>query len=172
MTKWHDFFIALAVAAATTFAVLLATLQVTASRWRGTALRRAAAVVALVQPLVPLVAALVALMPGGDTWRIGYVVMGSVGIGALVWHTVIYLAHESAADEFDDRQRLLGLTVSLGVYFALVVFGVKGNGPAAYVVAALSVWLLVSGSVGVWLLLSQRPPTDATGSPWTPARTD
>src|SRR4051795_10133279 len=137
MTEWHDFFIALAVAGATAFVVLVATLQVTAGRWRGTALRTAAATMALVQLLVPTVAALVALMPGEDTWRIGYVVMGSVGIVALVWHTVIYLAHESAADAFDGRQRLLGLTVSLGVYFALIVFGVKGNGPAPYVVAAL-----------------------------------
>jgi MFS family permease len=158
MTEWHEFFIALAVAGATTFVVLVATLQVTAHRWRSSALRRVAAGMALVQLLVPLVAALVALMPGEESWRVGYMVMGSVGIGALVWQTVLYQRHESVADGFDDRQRLLQLTAFLGTYFALVVFGAKGDGASPYVVAALSVWLLVSGTVGVWLLLDQDPP--------------
>jgi hypothetical protein len=167
MTEWHDFFIALAVAGATTFVVLVATLQVTAGRWRGTALRAATAGLALVQVLVPMVAALVALMPGEDTWRVGYVVMGSVGICALVWHTVQYQRHESVADAFDDRQRLFHLTVSLGAYFALVVFSAKGDGPSTYVVAALSVWLLVSGTVGVWLLLGQDQRSALPSSPPT-----
>jgi hypothetical protein len=167
MTEWHDFFIALAVAGATAFVVLVATLQVTAIRWRGTALRTAAAAMALVQLLVPMVAALVALMPGEDTWRVGYVVMGSVGICALVWHTVQYQRHESVADAFDDRQRLFHLTVSLGAYFALVVFSAKGDGPSLYVVAALSVWLLVSGTVGVWLLLGQDQRSAVPSSPPT-----
>jgi drug/metabolite transporter (DMT)-like permease len=157
MTEWHDFWLALAVAGAAAAAVLAAVLQLGARHWRRTPLRRAAAVLALAQLLVPLVAALVALMPSADSWRVGYVVAGSAGICVLVWHTVLYLRHEATADAFDDRQRLLGLTLTLGGYFALVVFAVTGDGPAPYVVAALSVWLLVSGAVAGWVLVQTDP---------------
>jgi hypothetical protein len=168
MTQWHDFWTALTVAGAVAVAVLAAALQLGPRHWQRAPLRRAAAVLAVAQLLVPVVAALVALMPGADSWRVGYVVAGAAGIAVLVWHTVTYLRHEATADAFDDRQRMLALTLGLGSYFALVVFAVAGDGPAPHVVAALSVWLLVSGSGTGWALVSQTPRTIPTEPPTGP----
>ena len=155
-TEWQGFFSALAAAAAIAFAVLLATVLRTANWWRGTALKQVAAVLPLLALLVPLVAGLVALMPGSP-WRVGYLVMGGAGICALIWHAATYLRHEDEADGFDDRQVQWGLPGSLVVYLCLIAFSCSGGRWAVFVVAGLSVALLVLGSAGVWFLLSRRP---------------
>jgi hypothetical protein len=159
--EWQAFFSALAGVTALVFVVLLAVLQVTSIRWRGTALKEVAAVLALLALLIPLLASLVALMPGAP-WRVGYLVMGGVGVGALVWHAATYLRCEQDTDAFDDRQVQWGLPVSLGVYFSLVAFSCSTAAWSVYVVAGLSIWLVFAGTAGVWLLLSRttgdRPP--------------
>ena len=153
-TEWQAFFSALVGVAVIAFVVLLAALQLTATRWRGSPLKEAAAVVSLLALLVPLVAGLVALMPG-TPWRVGYLVMGGLGVCALVWHGAVYLRREEEADAFDDRQVQWGLPVSLGVHLSLVAFSAGGAAWGLYVVAGLSVWLVCSGLAGVWLLLSR-----------------
>ena len=151
-SDWEPFFSTLAQVAATAFVVLLATLQAMSRSWRTSPLRAAAGALALLELLVPLLAGVVALMPG-NPWRVGYLVLGSAGLLGLVWHGRCYLRHEDDADTFDQRQVQIGLPVSLGVYFALVAFAWNGSPTSRYVVGALSVWLLLSGSGKAWLLL-------------------
>ena len=93
-----------------------------------------------------------------------------------VWHGRLHLRHEDDADTFDQRQVQIGLPVSLAVYFGLVASARNGSQTSLYVVGALSVWLLLSGSGQAWLLLDVargRVADDAdgaaTGSPETPA---
>jgi hypothetical protein len=155
-TEWQAFFSALVGVSVIAYAVLLATVLRTGNWWRGSALKEVAAVLPLLALLVPLVAGLVALMPGSP-WRVGYLVMGGVGICGLVWHAATYLRHEEEADSFDDRQIQWGLPVSLGLYLSVVAFSCSGASWAVFVVAGLSVALLVTGSAGVWFLLSRRP---------------
>jgi hypothetical protein len=155
-TEWQAFFSALVVVSVIAYAVLLATVLLSGSRWRGSALKEVAAVLPLLAVLVPLVAGLVALMPGSP-WRVGYLVMGGVGICGLGWHAATYLRHEEEADAFDDRQVQWGLPASLAVYVSLVAFSCSEATWAVFVVAGLSVWLLVSGAAGVWFLLSRQP---------------
>jgi hypothetical protein len=165
-SDWEPFFASLAQVAVTAFAVLLALLQVTRRTWRTSTLRAAAAALALLQLVVPLLAGIVALMPG-NPWRVAYLLMGSVGLLGLVWHGRLYLRHEDEADTFDQRQVQLGLPVSLAVYFGLVAFAWNGSPTSLYVVGALSVWLLLSGSGQAWLLLDVargRVPDGADGA--------
>jgi hypothetical protein len=174
-SDWEPFFSALAQVAVTVFAVLLALLQVTRRTWQTSTLRAAAAALALLQLAVPLLAGLVALMPG-NPWRVGHLVMGSAGLLGLVWHGWLHLRHEDEADTFDQRQVQIGLPVSLAAYFGLVAFAWNGSPTSLYVVGALDVWLLLAGSVQVWLLLDVARGRVADGtdgaaadSPETPA---
>jgi hypothetical protein len=172
-SDWEPFLASLAQVAVTAFAVLLALLQVTRRTWRTSTLRAAAAALALLQLLVPLLAGLVALMPG-NPWRVGYLLMGSAGLLGLVWHGRLYLRHEDEADTFDQRQVQIGLPVSLAVYFGLVAFAWNGSPTSLYVVGALSVWLLLSGSGQAWLLLDVargRVTDDADGAAASSPRT-
>ena len=173
-SDWEPFFASLAQVAVTAFAVLLALLQVTRRTWRTSTLRAAAAALALLQLSVPLLAGVVALMPG-NPWRVGYLLMGSAGLLGLVWHGRLYLRHEDEADTFDQRQVQIGLPVSLAVYFGLVAFAWNGSQTSLYVVGALSVWLLLSGPGQAWLLLdvargqvADDADGAATNSPETP----
>jgi hypothetical protein len=64
--------------------------------------------------------------------------------------------------------------VSLAVYFGLVAFAWNGSPTSLYVVGALSVWLLLSGSGQAWLLLDVargRVTDDADGAATNPAET-
>jgi hypothetical protein len=129
-----------------------------------------------VQLLVPLLAGLVALMPG-NPWRVGYLITGAAGLLGLVWHGRLYLRHEDEADTFDQRQVQIGLPVSLAAYFGLVALAWNGSSTSLCVVGALSVWLLLSGSGQAWLLLdvARRRVADdahgtAAGSRQTPSR--
>jgi hypothetical protein len=150
---WEPFFSAIAQVAVTAFAVLLATLQLRATTWKHSTLKRATAVLVLIDLFIPLVASIVALMPG-NPWRVGYLVMGAVGICGLVWHVRTYLKHEDEADLFDDRQIQWGLPVSTVVYISLLAFSSAPATWSLHVVAGLSVWLIFSGSGGAWLLLT------------------
>jgi hypothetical protein len=164
-TEWQAFFSAMAGVSVIAFAALLATVQLASSRWRGSALKETAAVLALLTLLVPLLGSLVALMPG-NPWRVGFLVMGGVGVCALGWQAATYLRREQEADTFDDRQIQWGLPVSLAAYLSLVAFSCSPASWAVYVVAGLSVWLVLAGSAGVWLLLSRtsQRPAAATGN--------
>ena len=172
-SDWEPFFSSLTQVAVTAFAVLLALLQVTRRRWRTSTLRAAAAALALLQLVVPLLAGVVALMPG-NPWRVGYLLMASAGLLGLVWHGRLYLRHEDDADTFDQRQVQIGLPASLAVYFGLVAFAWNGSPTSLYVVGALSLWLLLSGSGQAWLLLDVargRVTDDADGAATNPAET-
>src|SRR3954449_5525788 len=161
MRTWTDFFTALAIASATSFAVVLATLQICAPRWERTALRRVAAVLPLIDLLVPAVAALVSLLPGDPSWRVGYLVMGAVGLTGRGWYVAGYMGHEDAADDFELAQLRVGVPVSVAVYVAMIAFACKGGDTSLYVLAGLSVWLLVSGAAQAWLLLTPRQSVEA-----------
>jgi hypothetical protein len=158
--EWEPFFSSMAQVTATAFAVLLATLQLSARQWTRSKLKRAAALLALLELLVPLLASLVALMPG-DPWRIGYSAMGGAGLCGLAWHAAVYRRHESEADSFDDMQMNVGLAISAVVYILLVAFSWAPQTWSLHVVASLSVWLVFSGSTKAWLLLSVRPARSA-----------
>jgi hypothetical protein len=152
-SDWQPFFAALAGVAVVVLAVLLVVLQVAANRWRGSALKEAAALLAVLALLVPLLASLVALMPG-TSWRIGFLVMGGIGVCALGWHAATYLRREQEADAFDDRQVQWGLPVALGAYVSVIAFSCSTASWAVYVVAGLSIALVFLGLAGAWLLLS------------------
>jgi hypothetical protein len=162
---WQPFFGAMAVVSVVVLAVLLAALHVASGRWRGSPLKEVAAVLAVLALLVPLVGSLVALMPG-VSWRVGFLVMGGLGLCALGWQAASYLRREEEADAFDDRQVQWGLPVSLGVYASLVAFSCAAASWAVYVVAGLSVWLVVAGLGGAWVLLARaaRPQPAPTVS--------
>ena len=153
-SDWQPFFGAMTVVSVVVLAVLLAALLVASSRWRGSALKEVAAVLAVVTLLVPLVGSLVALMPG-TSWRVGFLVMGGVGICALGWQAASYLRREEEADAFDDRQVQWGLPLSLGAYVSIVAFSCNTASWSVYVVAGLSIWLVLAGLVGAWVLLAR-----------------
>jgi hypothetical protein len=154
MTEWNAFFAALAGAAAIVFSVSFAALAFGAGRWRSTVLRPAAVALALLQPLVPLVAALVALMPGESSWRVGYLVMGAVGLLGQISYAARFLRDEDTADGFDQRQVQWSLPVSTCVYLAMLAFTAAPQVSSLRVVAGLSIWLLCSGPLATWLLLA------------------
>jgi hypothetical protein len=164
-SDWQPFFGAMAVVSVVVLAVLLAGLQLASSRWRGSPLKEVAAVLAVLALLVPLVGSLVALMPG-TSWRVGFLVMGGAGVCALGWQAASYLRREEEADSFDDRQVQWGLPVSLGVYASILAFSCSTASWAVYVVAALSVWLVLAGLGVSWLLLGRaaRPQPAPTVS--------
>lgn len=153
-SDWQPFFATMAVVAVVVLAVLLAGLQLSAGRWRGSALKEVAAVLAVLAVLVPLVGSLVALMPGAS-WRIGFLVTAGAGVCALGWHAATYLRREEEADAFDDRQVQWGLPLSLVGYLSVIAFSCSGASWAVYVVAGLSVWLVLAGLAGAWLLLAR-----------------
>jgi hypothetical protein len=163
MPEWNAFFAALSVAAAIVFSAAFVALSFGAGRWRSTALRPAAVALALIQLLVPLLAALVALIPGDRSWQVGYLVMGSVGLLGQIVYAARYLGHEDAADAFDQRQLQWWLPVSTCVYLTMLAFSAAPQVSSLRVVVGLSVWLLFSGALATWLLLSpgqgeQTPP--------------
>ena len=157
--EWQAFFQTLTVVAVVASAALLVVLQLTASRWRRTRLKEAAAAVALGELLVPLLAGLVALMPG-TPWRIGYLVAAGLAVCGLVGDVATYLRADDTADAFDDRQVQWGLPFSAAVCLSLIVFSCSSADWAVYVVAGLSVALVLSGTGRGWLLLSH---VDRTG---------
>ena len=169
MTEWHPFFAALAGAAAIVFSVAFAALSFGARRWRSTVLRPAAVALALLQLLVPLVAALVALIPGETSWQVGYLVMGSVGLLGQMAYVARYLRSEDAADGFDQRQLQWGLPVSTCVYLTMLAFTAGPQVSSPRVVAGLNIWLLVSGALMTWLLLSRDDDRPAPTLPPVPA---
>jgi hypothetical protein len=154
MTEWDPFFAALAGAAAIVFSAAFAALAFGSSRWRSTVLRPAAVALALLQLLVPLLAALVALVPGDTSWQVGYLVMGAVGLLAQVWYAARYLRNEDAADAFDQRQLQWTLPASTCVYLTMLAFSAGPQVSSPRVVAGLSIWLLFSGALATWSLLA------------------
>ncbi len=164
--EWQAFFAALTVVAVVLAAALLVVLSLTARPWRQTRLKQAAAAVAIGELLVPVLGGLVALMPG-TPWRTGYLVAGGLAVCGLVGHVVAYLRQDDTADGFDDRQVQWGLPLSAAVCLSLVVFSSSSADWSVYVVAGLSVGLVVSGAVRGWLLLARLDRT-AAGSPDVP----
>ncbi|WP_029431591.1 hypothetical protein [Blastococcus sp. URHD0036] len=170
---WETFFAATAQVSVTAFVVLVATLSISSSLISGdprvrSPLKLAAAGTALLKLLVPFLAAMVALMPG-HPWRVGYWVMGGAGVAGLILHAAVYERHTDDADRFDAQQFWLGSTVSLGVYVWILAATTADEAWSLTVVAALSVWLLFSGSVEAILLLVQGRKTISTALP-RPAR--
>ena len=160
-SEWQDFFGLLSQVSVTAFAVLLATLQLARRRWMGSKLKEVSAVLALLELLVVLLASLVASMPGGY-WRVGYIVMGVVGLIGVAWHVSASFRYDEEADEFDDQQVRWGVPVSTVVYSGVVIFAAGGLVGG---VAILSIWLIFAGSGEAWLLLdadrSARPHADS-----------
>jgi hypothetical protein len=169
MTEWTPFFAALAGAAAIVFTVAFATLALGSGRWRSTVLRPAAVALALLQLLVPLAAALIALVPGDRSWQVGYLVMGSVGLLGQMAYVARYLRDEDAADGFDQRQLQWGLPLSTCVYLSMLAFSARPQVHSPRVVAGLSIWLLVSGTLMTWLLLTWDDERPAPTRPPVPA---
>ena len=89
-----------------------------------------------------------------------------VGLCGLGWQAASYLRREEEADTFDDRQVQWGLPVSLGVYVSVLAFSCATASWAVYVVAGLSVWLVLAGLAGAWVLLARagRPQPTPTVS--------
>jgi len=152
-SDWQPFFVAMAVVAVVVLALLLTGLQLAARRWWWSPLKTITAVLAVLAVLVPLVGSLVALMPGAS-WRIGFLVTAGAGVCALGWHAASYLRREEQADAFDDRAVQWGLPLWLGGYLSVIAFSCSGASWALYVVAGLSVWLVLAGLAAAWLLLA------------------
>jgi hypothetical protein len=165
---WETFFSVTAQVSVTAFTVLVATLSIGTSPWIRSPLKLAAACTALLALLVPFLAAMVALMPG-HPWRVGYWVMGGAGVAGLIVRAAVHERHQDDADRFDTQQFWLGSTVSLGVYAWILAATTADASWSLTVVAALSVWLLFSGSVEVVVLLVQGRRTALPAPPPTPA---
>jgi hypothetical protein len=178
---WVSFFSTLASVAVTVFSIMFLSLQVRSAVWRGRRLLHVAAIAALVEVFVPMVASLIVAM-GGHRWHWAAWVAGGLGLVMVVLHWGFYARERLRAarglplssagapphvSEFEHHQAI-GNGLSLLVYGGIFVspwvrpFWVLPPGWGLPLLAGLCVWLLFSGSFEAWWLLE---PKEVTGKP-------
>ena len=156
-----DFDTAAAGVAAGMFALMLAAVQFREEIWALNRLRRAWAVAALVEFLIVLGVASVALAPGHPV-RLGLLLGGAVGVvsAGCQWRT--YLAAPRWARKRFDFWQSLGASITFIVCGGLVVLSLLPTWTSAGrdelmltgFAPALTLWLLASGSFEVvWVLM-------------------
>jgi hypothetical protein len=153
---WDNFFTATAQVAVTAFSIMFLSMQVKSTVWRGRRLLGVAAVAALVELFVPLLASLITLMVG-HPWRVAGALAGGLGLLVVVGHWVIYiLERRTETPTKFDRTQLYGSVLSLLIYGLVTLSAFDPWGWGLSMLAAMCVWLLLSGSFEAWWLLEPK----------------
>jgi hypothetical protein len=121
-----------------------------------------AAIAALVELLVPLLGLLIVLM-AGHPWRVAAWVVGGLGMAAIAAHWVTYMRGRAIADRFDTLQARLAF-ISLTLYATFFAAGFMPSSVGLYLLAGISTWLLLSGSIEAWWLLEPKGMQDPNRS--------
>ena len=187
---WESYFQVLADVCVTSFAVLFVVIQLklNADEWMIRPAKRAAAVSDMTELLVPLLAALLILIPSGP-WRWAFGVTGSVGMAVCLWYWLIYFSElrrhprpeppvggkkrevkrtvrrsGPEPDDFDSGQARLNL-LSFAIYGCFVVAASTGNQTLYGVSAVLCAWLVFSGTTEGWWLVTEHSSRDSRERP-------
>jgi hypothetical protein len=157
---WLNFFSTLAQVAVTVFSIMFLAMQVRSSAWRKDWLFRVVAYGSLVELFVPLLAAMVTLM-GGHPWRVAAALAGGLGLGMVVVHWAVYCKYRpDRLDQSEEakfhRLQAKGSLISLLVYGLTLISAFDPWGGGLYLMAAVAVWLLFSGSFEAWWLLDPK----------------
>jgi hypothetical protein len=99
------------------------------------------------------VIALIILMPSRP-WRVAAIISGVSGLMLVGSYWRAYRAKERPS-KFDRLEIRLSL-ISFTTYSLLIVSALLPEDPGLYLLATLSVWFLISGSIESWWLL--KPP--------------
>jgi len=156
MDQWSGFFSTIASIAAALLAVAFLTFQLRIDVWRdGGRLRHMTAVFTLWEFGAPLLIALILAMPA-HPWRVAAILAGAIGLAVLTTFWVLYgKTPRSASDDerrFEENQ--FGLSfISLGTFGGMVAAGLMGEQAGMYLLAALSIWSLISGAYEAWIFL-------------------
>lgn len=153
---WTGFFGGVAGVSVTLFSVMFITFQVKSATWHSSRLKGIAAVASLIELLVPLFTALIALT-AGHPWRVAAWIAGALGLAVVVIHWTLYVRDRGKpyCDGF-DRVQARGAALSFAVYTGLIGAGFLSPSVGLYVVAGLSIWLLFSGAFEAWWLLEPK----------------
>lgn len=155
-SDWNTFFTTTAQVAVTAFSIMFLSMQVKSAVWRGRLLLSVAAVAALVELFVPLLASLVAAM-GEHPWRVAALLAGGLGLVMVVVHWVVYfLARRKTMPSKFDRIQMWGSLLSLVIYVLFALSAANLWGWGLQLLAGMCVWLLLSGSFEAWWLLEPK----------------
>jgi hypothetical protein len=117
----------------------------------------------LTELFVPVLASLITSM-AGHPWRAAALLAGGLGLAMVAAHWVIYFLERQKKVEpsrFDVWQ-LRGSLFSLGIYSLIAISAVNLFGWGLHLLAAMCVWLLLSGSFEAWWLLEPKGIAKAT----------
>lgn len=152
--EWEGFFTTVAGVSVAAFSVLFVALQVKSDRWTSSRSKTWAAMAALTELLVPLIASLISLMPA-HPWPIAAWITGGFGLLVIWGHLLVY-QRDKSPDRFDGVQAILSVCVSTPVYGAMIAAGFVSEPVGLYMLGGLSIWLLFSGATEGWFLLEPR----------------
>jgi hypothetical protein len=175
MEAWTGFFATITGVAAALLTIAFLTFQLKATWWSH-ALRRYIAIFTLLEFGAPIIIGLIVLMPR-HPWRIASIIVGITGLALLIAYWVGYAQTRTALkvvgkkpDRFDRDQILLS-PITLACSIILVASGFITERVGVYMVASVSIWLLISGSVESWRFLAPDSVTDIDASS-APTTTD
>jgi hypothetical protein len=159
MDEWSGFFSTIAGIAAALLAVAFVTFQLKIGVWRGGRLRHMAAVFTLWEFGAPLLIALIFAMRA-HPWRVAAILTGAIGLAVLVTYWVLYAKapepDRSPRSAFDKNQFRLSF-ISLGTFGGMFAAGLMCEQAGMYLLAALSIWSLISGTYEAWIYLEPQP---------------
>jgi hypothetical protein len=153
---WNSFFTTTAQVAVTAFSIMFLSMQVKSTVWRGSPLLNVAAVAALVELFVPLLASLVTAM-ASHPWKVAGLLAGGLGLAMVAGHWVIYsIERRKTMLSSFNRTQLWGSGLSLVVYGLVAFSAADPWGWGLQLLAAACVWLILSGSFEAWWLLEPK----------------
>jgi len=138
-------------------------MQVRLQAWTGSLLRTYAVVLALVELAAPLVLSLIVLMPY-DTWQLGAIITGGVGLVASLMHPVILWSTPNGGkgtkvvdtlrktSTIDTARVIVGTLGSTALFTWLLVSGLGGYDIVS--VAWICLWLVVLGITESFVFLT------------------
>ncbi|OZE10081.1 hypothetical protein CH249_14350 [Rhodococcus sp. 05-2255-3B1] len=163
--EFTSYYVTIATVTGALFAVLFVALQVGFERWRTTALRTYSAFFTLAELAAPLFVSLIALLPNVDKWWLGARIVGVLGLCFVVAFIVLFVsaAWRRLPLDYLDKWQIVGSTLLSGSAFAVWVWKSFAGDDGRAWVAALCVWLAMSGITEAWLILiGSRPQPDSS----------
>lgn len=145
--EWNDFLVALAIASGMLLAVALAMFQLSPQGWRLNALKQAVALLAVVQLATPVFFSLIALLPL-HPWKVAGALVGVVGYAVVVNQVVQYVRYPGHTDTTDVLHLWL-------IIINVAVFSILLWVPSLAWKAGTCVWLIVSGLIESWHILTR-----------------